>query len=290
MIHSMTGYGRATVELPNKRITVEIRSLNSKQFDLFTRLPILYREKDISLRNDLSKRLVRGKVDLSINMEIIAKEVTSRVDPHVIKQYQQELSTLTEEMGVTPPSDWLAVLMRLPDVMSQESEELDHTEWEQVKAAIDQAVDELIAFRSKEGQMTQELLTEKIENIRTLLNEIEEFEAERIEKVRTRLHEELSKLEGIEYDKNRFEQELIYYLEKLDVNEEKTRLAHHLDYFLETLSENHSQGKKLGFISQEIGREINTLGSKSNQSDMQRIVVQMKDELEQIKEQILNVL
>ncbi len=269
---------------------MEIRSLNSKQFDLFTRLPILYREKEISLRNHLAKRLVRGKLDLSINVEVIAKEVSSRIDPHVIKQYQWELSTLTEEMGVAPPDDWLAVLMRLPEVMRQEIEELQDAEWEQVQAAIDQAVDELIAFRLKEGQMTQELLTEKIENIRTLLNEIEEFEAERIEKVRTRLHEELSKLEGIEYDKNRFEQELIYYLEKLDVNEEKTRLAHHLDYFLETLSEKHSQGKKLGFISQEIGREINTLGSKSNQSDMQRIVVQMKDELEQIKEQILNVL
>ncbi len=269
---------------------MEIRSLNSKQFDLFTRLPILYREKEISLRNDLSKRLVRGKVDLSINVEVIAKEVSSRVDPHVIKQYQRELSTLTEEMGIAPPDDWLAVLMRLPEVMRQESEELDDTEWTQVKVAIDQAVDELITFRAKEGQMTQELLTEKIENIRTLLNEIEEFEAERIKKVRTRLHEELSKLEGIEYDKNRFEQELIYYLEKLDVNEEKTRLAHHLEYFLQTLSESYSQGKKLGFISQEIGREINTLGSKSNQSDMQRIVVQMKDELEQIKEQILNVL
>ncbi len=278
------------MELPNKRVTVEIRSLNSKQFDLFTRLPILYREKEISLRNDLSKRLVRGKVDLSINVEVIAKEVSSRVDPHVIKQYQRELSTLTEEMGIAPPDDWLAVLMRLPEVMRQESEELDDTEWTQVKVAIDQAVDELITFRAKEGQMTQELLTEKIENIRTLLNEIEEFEAERIKKVRTRLHEELSKLEGIEYDKNRFEQELIYYLEKLDVNEEKTRLAHHLEYFLQTLSESYSQGKKLGFISQEIGREINTLGSKSNQSDMQRIVVQMKDELEQIKEQILNVL
>ncbi|MGI6573116.1 MAG: YicC/YloC family endoribonuclease [Fermentimonas sp.] len=290
MIHSMTGYGRATVELPNKRITVEIRSLNSKQFDLFTRLPTLYREKEITLRNDLSKRLVRGKVDLSINVEVIAKEVTSHIDPHVIKQYQQELSTLTEEMGISPPADWLPVLMRLPDVMRQEIEELDDAEWKQVKAAIDQAADELIAFRSKEGQMTQELLTEKIENIRTLLNEIEEFETERIEKVRSRLHEELSKLEGVEYDKNRFEQELIYYLEKLDVNEEKARLAHHLEYFLETLSESRSQGKKLGFISQEIGREINTLGSKSNQSDMQRVVVQMKDELEQIKEQILNVL
>lgn len=269
---------------------MEIRSLNSKQFDLFTRLPVLYREKEITLRNDLSKRLVRGKVDLSINVEVIAKEVTSRIDPHVIKQYQQELSTLTEEMGISPPDDWLSVLMRLPDVMKQDIEELDEVEWKQVQTAIDQAVEELIAFRSREGQMTQELLTKKIERIRALLTEIEEFEAERIEKVRNRLHEELSKLEGIEYDKNRFEQELIYYLEKLDVNEEKTRLAHHLDYFLGTLSESRSQGKKLGFISQEIGREINTLGSKSNQADMQRIVVQMKDELEQIKEQILNVL
>lgn len=290
MIHSMTGYGRAVVELPNKKITIEIRSLNSKQFDLFTRLPLLYREKEIALRNSLSKQLERGKVDLSMNVEVVAKDVTSKIDHHVVKQYQQELTALAKEMSVPAPEDWFSVLMRLPDTMKQEIEELDDTEWKQVEAAINQAVKELIDFRAREGEMLQNLLKEKIDRIHTLLGEIEPFEAERIEKVKSRLHEELKNLEGIEYDKNRFEQEVIYYLEKLDVNEEKTRLAHHLDYFLETIDDSRSQGKKLGFITQEIGREINTLGSKSNQSDMQRIVVQMKDELEQIKEQILNVL
>lgn len=286
----MTGFGRATVELPNKKITIEIRSLNSKQFDLFTRLPALYREKEIALRNSLSKRLERGKVDLSMHVEIIAKDVKSRIDHHVVRQYQQELSALAAEMGVAEPQDWLQVLMRLPDTMKQDIEELGDDEWRQVEKTIDQAVNELIAFRAVEGEMIQQVLTEKIMRIRALLTDIEPFEAERIEKVKKRLNEELYALEGIDYDKNRFEQEIIYYLEKLDVNEEKTRLAHHLEYFLETLSDNRSQGKKLGFITQEIGREINTLGSKSNQSDMQRIVVQMKDELEQIKEQILNVL
>jgi len=286
----MTGYGRAVVELPNKKITIEIRSLNSKQFDLFTRLPLLYREKEIALRNSLSKQLERGKVDLSMNVEVVAKDVTSKIDHHVVKQYQQELTALAKEMSVPAPEDWFSVLMRLPDTMKQEIEELDDTEWKQVEAAINQAVKELIDFRAREGEMLQNLLKEKIDRIHTLLGEIEPFEAERIEKVKSRLHEELKNLEGIEYDKNRFEQEVIYYLEKLDVNEEKTRLAHHLDYFLETIDDSRSQGKKLGFITQEIGREINTLGSKSNQSDMQRIVVQMKDELEQIKEQILNVL
>lgn len=286
----MTGYGRAAVELPNKKVTIEIKSLNSKQFDLFTRLPALYREKEIAVRTALSQRLERGKVDLSMSVEVVAKDVTSRIDHHVVKQYQQELAGLAMEMGILAPQDWLPVLMRLPDTMKPDTEELNDREWEQVENAIDQAVKELIAFRAREGEMLQNVLTEKIARIRSLLADIEPYEAERIEKVKSRLYEELKNLEGIEYDKNRFEQEIIYYLEKLDVNEEKTRLAHHLDYFLETLSGTRSQGKKLGFITQEIGREINTLGSKSNQSDMQRIVVQMKDELEQIKEQILNVL
>jgi uncharacterized protein (TIGR00255 family) len=286
----MTGYGRAAVELPNKKVTIEIKSLNSKQFDLFTRLPALYREKEIAVRTALSQRLERGKVDLSMSVEVVAKDVTSRIDHHVVKQYQQELAGLAMEMGILAPQDWLPVLMRLPDTMKPDTEELNDREWEQVENAIDQAVKELIAFRAREGEMLQNVLTEKIARIRSLLAGIEPYEAERIEKVKSRLYEELKNLEGIEYDKNRFEQEIIYYLEKLDVNEEKTRLAHHLDYFLETLSGTRSQGKKLGFITQEIGREINTLGSKSNQSDMQRIVVQMKDELEQIKEQILNVL
>lgn len=286
----MTGYGKAVAELPNKRITVEIRSLNSKQFDLSARIPSIYREKELILRNMLSRRLERGKVDLTMNVDLLNRDVSSKIDPIVLQQYHRELSSLATEMGIATPADWFPVLLRLPDVMRQENETLSEEEWNSIEVAISEALEELIRFRQQEGEMLQQVLSGKIEAIRSLLAAVEPFEAERTEKIKSRLYESLSSLEGIEVDKNRLEQEMIYYLEKLDVNEEKTRLAHHLDYFTETLRDNSSQGKKLGFIAQEIGREINTLGSKSNQSGMQRIVVQMKDELEQIKEQILNVL
>lgn len=286
----MTGYGNAVAELPNKRITVEIRSLNSKQFDLSARIPSIYREKELILRNMLSRRLERGKVDLTMNVDLLNRDVSSKIDPIILQQYHRELSSLATEMGIATPADWFPVLLRLPDVMRQENETLSEEEWNSIEVAISEALEELIRFRQQEGEMLQQVLSGKIEAIRSLLAAVEPFEAERTEKIKSRLYESLSSLEGIEVDKNRLEQEMIYYLEKLDVNEEKTRLAHHLDYFTETLRDNSSQGKKLGFIAQEIGREINTLGSKSNQSGMQRIVVQMKDELEQIKEQILNVL
>ena len=286
----MTGYGKAVAELPNKRITVEIRSLNSKQFDLSARIPSIYREKELILRNMLSRRLERGKVDLTMNVDLLNRDVSSKIDPIVLQQYHRELSSLATEMGIATPADWFPVLLRLPDVMRQENETPSEEEWNSIEVAISEALEELIRFRQQEGEMLQQVLSGKIEAIRSLLAAVEPFEAERTEKIKSRLYESLSSLEGIEVDKNRLEQEMIYYLEKLDVNEEKTRLAHHLDYFTETLRDNSSQGKKLGFIAQEIGREINTLGSKSNQSGMQRIVVQMKDELEQIKEQILNVL
>ena len=286
----MTGYGKAVAEFPNKRITVEIRSLNSKQFDLSARIPSIYREKELILRNMLSRRLERGKVDLTMNVDLLNRDVSSKIDPIILQQYHRELSSLATEMGIATPADWFPVLLRLPDVMRQENETLSEEEWNSIEVAISEALEELIRFRQQEGEMLQQVLSGKIEAIRSLLAAVEPFEAERTEKIKSRLYESLSSLEGIEVDKNRLEQEMIYYLEKIDVNEEKTRLAHHLDYFTETLRDNSSQGKKLGFIAQEIGREINTLGSKSNQSGMQRIVVQMKDELEQIKEQILNVL
>ena len=261
MIQSMTGYGKSVAELPNKKITVEIKSLNSKQFDLFTRMPMIYREKEIALRNDLSRKLERGKIDFNLNVEIISKDVSSKIDHNVLKQYHREIKNLAAEMNVNEPQDWFVTLLRLPDVMKQDVEELDENEWK------------------------------TIENIRSLLAEVNLYETERLEKIKSKISEGLANLENIDYDKNRFEQEMIYYIEKLDVNEEKSRLTNHLDYFLETLKDvSGSQGKKLGFIAQEIGREVNTLGSKSNHSEMQRIVVQMKDELEQIKEQILNVL
>ncbi|WP_298646855.1 YicC/YloC family endoribonuclease [uncultured Proteiniphilum sp.] len=290
MTQSMTGYGKAVAELPNKKITIEIKSLNSKQFDLFIRLPFAYREKEIALRNSLARRLVRGKVDFSMNVEVIAKDVTSKIDHNVLSQYHREITGLAVELNIPQPQEWFSVLLRLPDVMKQEQEELSDEEWNIIEQAVNRAVDEAIAFRRQEGKMLAQVLTTKICNIRSLLEAVEPFEEERVEKVKSRIREGLKGLEGIEYDKNRFEQEMIYYIEKLDLNEEKNRLAHHLDYFTATLKEIEPQGKKLGFIAQEIGREINTLGSKSNQSDMQRIVVQMKDELEQMKEQILNVL
>lgn len=290
MIHSMTGYGKAVTELPNKKITIEIKSLNSKQFDLFTRIPMIYREKEIGLRNDLSKKLERGKVDLSFSVEQLSKDASLKIDHNLLKQYFVEIQSLAEEMQVEKPADWFQTLLRMPDVMKQDVEELDEEEWKLIEKTIEKAVNELIAFRAQEGEMLEKLLTEKIENIRQLLRDIEPYESERIEKVKSRISEGLNSLDNVEFDANRFEQEMIYYIEKLDVNEEKTRLSNHLDYFIETLNDEKSQGKKLGFIVQEIGREINTLGSKSNHHEMQRIVVQMKDELEQIKEQILNIL
>ena len=290
MVHSMTGYGKAAVELPHKKLTIEIKSLNSKQFDLFTRIPMIYREKEIGLRNWLSKELERGKIDLSFTVEHISKEVSATIDHALLKQYHREITALSRELNIGLPQDWFQTLLRLPDVMKQDVEELDEGEWSIIEETIQKAVNELTGFRVQEGEMLRKLLEEKIANIRRLLQEIEQYESERIEKVKSRIYDGLATLENKEYDTNRFEQEMIYYIEKLDVNEEKSRLTNHLDYFIETLDEKKSQGKKLGFIAQEMGREINTLGSKSNHSDMQRIVVRMKDELEQIKEQILNVL
>ncbi len=286
----MTGYGKAVVELPNRKLTIEVKSLNSKQFDLFTRIPLIYRDKEIGLRNRLAKRLERGKVDLNFNLEHISKDVTSKIDHNVVKQYYIELDKLSSELNISAPQDWLPTLLRLPDVMKQEIEEVDDSEWALVEDTIEKAIDELINFRIQEGEALKKVLIANIDNIRSLLKNVEMYENERLEKIKSRIYDNLTQLENVEYDNSRFEQEMIFYMEKLDINEEKTRLANHLDYFIKTLNEEKSQGKKLGFISQEIGREINTLGSKSNHFEMQRIVVQMKDELEQIKEQILNVL
>ena len=290
MVHSMTGYGKAVVELPHKKLTIELKSLNSKQFDLYTRMPALYREKEIEMRNNLAKILERGKIDMHFNLEYISKDVSSKIDRSVVGQYHNEIMQMSEELKITMPNDWFSVLLRLPDVMKQDVEELDDDEWKLIEKGIDAAVKELIAFRTQEGEMLKNILVEKIDNISNLLVQVEPYESERIDMVRTRMSEGLAQLEGKDYDNNRFEQELIYYVERLDINEEKTRLANHLSYFKETMNEKKSQGKKLGFITQEIGREINTLGSKSYHFEMQRIVVQMKDELEQIKEQILNIL
>ena len=290
MIHSMTGYGKATAELSGKKITVEIKSLNSKQFDLYTRIPHVYKEKEISLRNDLSKILERGKVDLYINVEESDKNSTVKIDEVRLKNYLTEMKQLATALNIEEPANWFEILFKLPDVFKQEPEKLEEEEWLSVEKAVDGAVANLITFRHQEGEALKGIMLANISNIKELTLELETFEAERIEKVKSRIMDALANLENITYDGSRLEQELIYYIEKLDVNEEKTRLLNHLNYFTETIESNTSQGKKLGFIVQEIGREVNTLGSKSNHTDMQRIVVQMKNELEQIKEQILNVL
>ena len=290
MVLSMTGFGKATCEVSNKKITVEIKSLNSKQLDLSTRIPNIYKEKEIELRNIISQKLERGKVDMCIFVEYVGKENTAQLNLPILEGYYTQIKEASQKLGIPLPADWFQTLLRMPDVLKSEIQELDETEWDAVKSTFLKAVDALISFREKEGQSLKNVFDSKLANIRTLLSTIDPYEKERIERIKNHIKENLSNLQDINYDKNRFEQELIYYIEKLDVNEEKNRLAQHLLYFDETMKAEGSSGKKLGFIAQEIGREINTLGSKSNHSEMQKIVVKMKDELEQIKEQVLNVL
>lgn len=291
MLQSMTGFGKATCEINNKKIVVEIKSLNSKQLDLSSRICNLYREKELDIRNLINAKLERGKVDFSLYIDNSGKASTAKINRTVLNSYVEQLKEIAVENGIDEPSDWFSVVMRLPDVLKMETEELDETEWEQIEKAIHEAINQLIEFRLQEGKTLERIFTEKITKIGALLKDIEPYEAERVEKIKARLEDNLAAIsDKIDIDKNRLEQEMIYYIEKLDVNEEKNRLKNHLDYFISTMKNEHSAGKKLGFIAQEIGREVNTLGSKSNHSEMQQIVVKMKDELEQIKEQVLNTL
>jgi len=290
MIQSMTGFGKASSELPNKKILVEIKSLNSKQFDLNTRIPTVYREKEIEIRNILLQNIERGKVDFTIYVENISKTISSLINQNALEDYYNQIKESALNLQIPVPADWFSVLLRMPEVMKTEITELDEEEWKMVNETIQKALREFTQFRNQEGLVLKNLFEEKISNISILLKEIEKYEPERIEKVKSKILEALLKLDIQNYDTNRFEQELIYYIEKLDVNEEKIRLNNHLKYFVDTMNNEKSQGRKLGFIVQEIGREINTLGSKSNHAEMQQIVVRMKDELEQIKEQVLNVL
>lgn len=290
MIQSMTGFGKAVAELENRKVTVEVKSLNSKQLDLYVRMPNLYKEKEMEVRNLITRRLERGKVDFLIYVENIGIDTANQINQNVIESYYKQIKETASNLGIDVPSDWFQVLMRMPEVLKYEQNEADENEWRKVSEAINEAINQLLSFRKQEGKMLQSLFEEKTNNISNLLLDIEPYEKDRIEKVRTRITEALQKLEGVEYDKNRFEQELIYYIEKLDINEEKNRLSNHLRYFQETMNAGSGQGKKLGFICQEIGREVNTMGSKSNDAEMQQIVVRMKDELEQMKEQVLNVL
>lgn len=291
MIQSMTGFGKATCEYGNKKIVVEIKSLNSKQLDVSTRISGLYREKDIEIRNELAQKLERGKIDFALYIDNSGKESVTQINQSVVQAYYDQIKVLSVNLGIEVPQNWFEVLLRLPDAMKTETAELDENEWVEIKKVIAEAIKQLSEFRMQEGKSLEGVFNTKIAHIGQLLEETAPFEMERVEKIKARLEENLQALsDKIDYDKNRLEQELIFYIEKLDVNEEKVRLRNHLDYFIETMQHEKSPGKKLGFIAQEIGREINTLGSKSNQSEMQKIVVLMKDDLEQIKEQVLNVL
>lgn len=292
MIQSMTGYGRATAEISDKKINVEIKSLNSKAMDLSTRIAPAYREKEIEIRNEISKVLERGKVDFSLWIEKKeGADNTTPINQTMVEGYYKQIRAISENLGIPVPTDWFQTLLRMPDVMTKtEVQELSEEEWKVVRATVLEAIDHLVDFRKQEGAALEKKFREKIANISQLLEQITPYEKERVERVKERITDALEKTLNVDYDKNRLEQELIYYIEKLDVNEERQRLGNHLKYFISTMESGSGQGKKLGFISQEMGREINTLGSKSNHAEMQKIVVQMKDELEQIKEQVLNIM
>ena len=291
MIQSMTGYGKSVVEYDGKKINIEIKSLNSKALDIQTRIAPLYREKDIEMRQMISMALERGKVDFCIWIEKDAEADLTPINAKLMGNYYRQAQEISKEIGIAVPNDLMNTLLRLPDMLCKnEVEKLNDDEWTAVQEGIRKALDDLVAYRIQEGVALQKKFEEKLNNIAVLMKQIEPYEQSRVEKIRARITEGLKSIPEVEYDKNRLEQELIYYIEKLDISEEKQRLANHLDYFRATMNDEHAQGKKLGFIAQEMGREINTTGSKSNQAEMQNIVVKMKDELEQIKEQVLNTL
>ena len=291
MIRSMTGFGKAEFEVGNKKITLEIKSLNSKQLDINTRVPAMYREKDLEIRKLISEMVIRGKVDFAIYLDNLGTESTSRINAAIIKDYYKQLKTVYKELGLEINENAIQSIMRLPETVKMVYDELDETEWLVVRENLVATLEELNRFRDQEGLSLQVDIVNSIQNILDLLKQAEPFENQRMENVKAKIKDSLDALQlNGSIDKNRFEQELIYYMEKLDINEEKVRLANHCSYFAETMAESEPSGRKLGFIAQEIGREINTLGSKANESNLQRIVVQMKDNLEKIKEQVLNVL
>ena len=291
MILSMTGYGKAVATYGTKKIYAEVKSLNSKAIDLSTRIAPLYREKEMEIRTLVAQQLERGKIDFSLWIEEESTALATPINKALVESYYQQIKAISEATGIPEPADWYATLLRMPDVLTRtEMKELTDEEWTVARNVVEEAVEKLMDFRRQEGAALEKKFCEKLDNIAALLASIEPYEVERTEKIRERILDSLQKNLAVEYDKNRFEQELIFYIEKLDINEEKQRLTNHLSYFRQTMSEGHGQGKKLGFIAQEMGREINTTGSKSNHAEMQIIVVKMKDELEQIKEQVLNVM
>lgn len=290
----MTGFGRGCASSSSKKITIELKTLNSKQFDLSTRIPSSFREFEIEMRNYVAKILERGKVDMIVSIENIGVEATAHINTALLGLYKEQFEKMGETLGLPAPADWYTLLMRMPDAMKNEVVTSDENDQKALFEALHEAVERLNEFRVTEGRKLYQFFKEKIKAIGDLLEEVESYEKERVPRIKARLEEQLSRLTSIEYDSGRLEQEMIFYIEKLDVNEEKLRLRAHLNYFLETMGgeefPQEGQGKKLGFIAQEMGREINTLGSKSNHAEMQKIVVKMKDHLEQIKEQVLNVL
>ena len=285
----MTGYGKSSQTVGTKKIMVEIKSLNSKQMDLSTRVPSLFREKDIEIRSMITKALTRGKVDMFMTIEDTSSSIATKINKDAVESYCNQIKEISSSVGLQQPDFW-SVVIRLPEVLKTDNvEELSDEMWNAAKKAVDEAVAQLVEFRKQEGAQLEKIFTEKISNIGARLKEVELYDKDRVEKIKARLRDNLETLTK-DYDKNRFEQELIFYIEKLDISEEKNRLSNHLQYFMKTMETEEAPGKKLGFIAQEIGREVNTLGSKSNQSEMQILVVKMKDELEQIKEQVLNTL
>ena len=282
----MTGFGKASLQLPSKKITVEIKSLNSKGLDLNTRMSSIYREMELGLRNQISQLLERGKIDFSLYIEVTGEETSSKINVPIVKGYMNQLKAVN---AATDDTELLKMAIRMPDALKTEREEIDEKEWQEIQKVINQALENIVQFRKDEGASLEKEFQLRIAKIRTLMKEAVAYDSERVATVKTRLRTALEELKAA-VDENRFEQELIFYLEKYDITEEKVRLENHLNYFIETLSGNEANGRKLGFITQEMGREINTMGSKSNHAEMQKLVVMMKDELEKIKEQVLNVL
>lgn len=293
MIQSMTGFGKATNEYAGKKITAEIKSLNSKQMDVNMRISNVYREQELKYRNLITQKLERGKVDFALYVENATIENGVQINSKIIEAYYQQIKNISAQLNIAEPENWFDVLLKMPEVMKSEDVKVEKEEWEMVFTTIENAIEHFNEFRTQEGKSLQTMFEAKLDKIAQLLEEVKQYETDRIDKIRNRIEENLQKLSEsskIDFDRNRLEQEMIFYMEKMDINEEKVRLTNHLNYFRETMATEKAVGKKLGFIAQEMGREINTLGSKSNHSEMQIIVVQMKDELEQIKEQVLNVL
>ena len=288
----MTGFGKAVTICGNKQITAEIKSLNSKQMDLLVRMPQAYRDHELDIRNMVAEKLLRGKVELYISCEAAEGNAAMSINVPLLKLYKSQIDEMAQELEIEEPQDWYATLLRLPDALKSElnDNEVSDDEANALMETVVKAVNALIEFRTQEGARLERFFEEKVERIAQLLSDVEQFDAQRVEKIKARILSNLEQIEGMDYDKNRLEQELIFYIEKLDITEEKLRLQNHLHYFLETLHAEPGQGKKLGFIAQEMGREINTTGSKANHAEMQKVVVAMKDQLEQIKEQVLNVL